>query len=111
MFADENDYKLVSAGDIISTRGLDALLRGDLSSAVTVLVKKAGSDEVIEIPTVHGLSKDQVRFQQSLFRGAGKGTNFSFVSETNQVEWIAAGSALNVIKAKAAAELAEGNDN
>lgn len=78
-FLNENDYSLISAGDSVSTKGLDALLRGDLDSVVKVVVeKKDGS--VIEIATDHALSKDQV-------------------------EWIAAGSALNVIKAKAAASL------
>lgn len=60
-FLNEADYSLVSAGDIISTKGLDALLRGDLSAEVKVVVeKKDGS--IIEIATDHALSKDQVSF-------------------------------------------------
>lgn len=79
-FLNDADYSLISAGDIISTSGLDALLRGDLSSEVKVIVEKPDGSKV-EIGTDHALSKDQV-------------------------EWISAGSALNVIKAKAQAEKA-----
>ena len=79
-FLNDADYSLISAGDIVSTSGLDALLRGDLSSEVKVIVEKPDGSKV-EIATDHALSKDQV-------------------------EWISAGSALNVIKAKAQAEKA-----
>jgi len=74
---DENDYNLISAGDVVSTKGLDQLLRGDLGAEVKVIVKKADGT-VHEIATDHSLSKDAV-------------------------EWIAAGSALNLIKKAAAA--------
>lgn len=60
-FINEADYALISAGDVISTLGLDALLRGDLSSEIKVLVQKADG-KVLEIATDHALSKDQVRF-------------------------------------------------
>lgn len=69
---------MISAGDIISTTGLDGVLRGDLSSVVRVIVEKKNREKVV-IETDHALSKDQV-------------------------EWIAKGSALNVIKEKARLE-------
>lgn len=79
-FANDADYSLIDAGDVVSTRGLDDLLRGNLNADVDVVVKKTdGSEKVIK--TVHGLSKDQV-------------------------EWIREGSALNLIKRKAAEEKA-----
>lgn len=66
----------MSAGSSVRTEGLDALLRGDLDASVHVVVKgKDGKETRIE--TVHGLSRDQV-------------------------EWIREGSALNLIKRKAA---------
>ncbi|KAM0756177.1 aconitate hydratase [Meredithblackwellia eburnea MCA 4105] len=79
-FINDADYSLISAGDLVSTTGLNELLRGDLSSEVKVIVKKPDGS-IKEIKTEHALSKDQV-------------------------EWISAGSALNVIKAKAQAEQA-----
>ncbi|KAK4705228.1 hypothetical protein P7C70_g980, partial [Phenoliferia sp. Uapishka_3] len=78
-FINDADYSLISAGDHIATSGLDALLRGNLSAEVKVIVQKPDG-ALIEIATEHALSKDQV-------------------------EWIAKGSALNVIKEKAQAEL------
>ncbi|SCV71478.1 BQ2448_3066 [Microbotryum intermedium] len=80
-FVDEADYALISAGDKVSTTGLDALLRGELSAEIKVIVENKNGEKK-EIRTDHSLSKDQV-------------------------EWIAAGSALNVIKAKAKAEAAK----
>lgn len=77
-FLNEADYAHIDAGDIVSTTGVNALLRGDLSSEVSVVVQKKDGTTVT-LKTDHALSRDQV-------------------------EWIAAGSALNVIKAKAAAE-------
>ncbi|BGP26436.1 aconitate hydratase [Rhodotorula toruloides] len=77
-FVNDADYSLIDAGDVVSTRGLDDLIRGNLGADVDVVVKKAdGSEKVIK--TVHGLSKDQV-------------------------EWIREGSALNLIKRKVAEE-------
>lgn len=73
----ENDYSLIDAGDKVSTKGVNALLRGDLNADIFVVVEKPDGSKV-EIPTHHGLSKDQV-------------------------EWIKAGSALNGIKAAALA--------
>ncbi|GAA5891207.1 hypothetical protein JCM8208_002541 [Rhodotorula glutinis] len=75
-FANEADYALVSAGNSVRTEGLDALLRGDLDASVHVVVKGEDGKET-RIETVHGLSRDQV-------------------------EWIREGSALNLIKRKAA---------
>lgn len=79
-FANDTDYSLISAGDVVSTSGLDALLRGDPDADVDVVVRKADGSEVT-IKTTHGLSADQV-------------------------EWIREGSALNLIKRKAAEEKA-----
>ena len=77
-FLNESDYAHISAGDKISTTGLNELLRGDLDSVVRVVVEgKDGGKRTIDCD--HALSRDQV-------------------------EWIKAGSALNVIKAKAQAE-------
>ncbi|ORY70755.1 aconitase family-domain-containing protein [Leucosporidium creatinivorum] len=70
----EDDYSLIDAGDKVSTKGFDALLRGDLNAEISVVVEKPDGKKV-EIPTHHGLSKDQV-------------------------EWIKFGSALNGIKAQ-----------
>lgn len=79
LFEDEADWERISAGDEVSTRGLEALLKpgGDLSAQVTLVVKKHGSGEVIEIPTKHTLSKAHL-------------------------DWIRAGSALNVIREQSA---------
>ncbi|GAA5897620.1 uncharacterized protein JCM6883_006756 [Sporobolomyces salmoneus] len=78
-FANDNDYSLVSAGDAVSTSGLDALLRGDLNAEIEIVVKSRKDGSEKRVKTVHGLSKDQV-------------------------EWIREGSALNLIKKKAAQE-------
>ena len=61
-FINDADYALISAGDAVSTSGLDALLRGDLSAEVKVLVQKPDGT-VVEIATEHALSKDQVRLR------------------------------------------------
>lgn len=73
----EDDYSLISAGDKISTKGLNELLRGDLTSEVSIVVDKADGSRH-EIKTDHALSRDQVAS-------------------------LVAGSALNVIKAAAQA--------
>lgn len=78
-FANDNDYSLISAGDSVSTSGVNALLRGDLNAEIEVVVKSRRDGSEKRIKTVHGLSKDQV-------------------------EWIREGSALNLIKKKAAEE-------
>lgn len=78
-FANDKDYSLVSAGDAVSTSGLDALLRGDLNAEIEIVVKSRQDGSEKRIKTVHGLSRDQV-------------------------EWIREGSALNLIKKKAAQE-------
>lgn len=73
----EDDYSLIDAGDKVSTKGFNELLRGDLNAVLSVVVEKPDGS-VKEIPTHHGLSQDQVR-------------------------WLKFGSALNMIKADAAA--------
>jgi homoaconitase len=77
LFANENDYELISAGDEISTKGLEPLMKpnGDLTAQVTLVVRKPDG-KVIEIPTKHTLSKAHI-------------------------DWIRAGSALNVIREQA----------
>jgi len=72
----QDDYHKISAGDEVSTSGLDKLLRGDLSAEVKLVVKKKDGS-VEHVDTEHGLS-------------------------TDAVAWIAAGSALNLIKSLAA---------
>lgn len=72
----ETDYPLISAGDEVSTAGLDAVLRGELERQVKLVVRKADG-QVIEIETIHGLSEQTVKF-------------------------IVAGSALNLIRQNAA---------
>lgn len=73
-FISDADYSLISAGDRVSTKGFDKLLRdGDLSATVYVVVDKADGSRH-EIETEHALSADQVN-------------------------WLKYGSALNMIKA------------
>lgn len=79
-FVKDTDYSLIGMGDVVETDGLDALLRGDLSAVVKVVVTKPDGSRH-EIETDHSLSRDQV-------------------------DYIRAGSALNVIRAKAAAAAA-----
>ncbi|CAO1630451.1 unnamed protein product [Parajaminaea phylloscopi] len=78
LFENEADYELISAGDEISTKGLEALLKpgGDLDAQVTLVVKKQDGSGTIQIPTRHTLSKAHLN-------------------------WIRAGSALNVIREEA----------
>jgi homoaconitase len=73
-FANEADYSKISAMDDVETVGLANILNGDLNAQVTLRVTKS-SGETVEIPTKHTLSSDQV-------------------------DWIASGSALNSIRAK-----------
>ena len=77
LFADEADYELIGGGDKVSTRGLEALIKpgGDLSAQVTLVVEKPNGT-VHEIATKHSLSKAHL-------------------------DWIRAGSALNVIREQA----------
>ncbi|KAK4056964.1 aconitate hydratase [Microbotryomycetes sp. JL221] len=73
-FKNEQDYKLINSGDLISTKGFNELLRkGDLNQQIKVIIKKPNG-EIKEIETEHTLSKDQI-------------------------EWLRFGSALNMIKA------------
>lgn len=73
-FVDEADYSKISAMDEVETVGLAKILDGDLNAQVTLRVTKS-SGETVDIPTKHTLSSDQV-------------------------DWIAQGSALNSIRAK-----------
>ncbi|CAO1627604.1 unnamed protein product [Sympodiomycopsis kandeliae] len=85
LFENEADYELIGAGDQVSTKGLEPLLRpdGDLSSQVTLVVKKADGSGTHEIATKHSLSKAHLN-------------------------WIRAGSALNVIRQQAQQSAAAG---
>lgn len=69
----ESDYSLIDAGDQVSTKGFNDLLRGNLDAVISIVVTKPNG-KTVEIPTHHGLSKDQVK-------------------------WLAGGSALNCIRA------------
>lgn len=71
------DYPLISAGDQVTTTGLDAVLRGGLDKQVKLLVHKPDG-RVLEIETIHGLSEQTIQF-------------------------IVAGSALNLIRQNASA--------
>jgi homoaconitase len=73
-FVNEADYTKISAMDDVETAGLANILNGDLHAQVTLHVTKS-SGETVDIPTKHTLSSDQV-------------------------DWIASGSALNSIRAK-----------
>jgi aconitase A len=60
-FARDEDYKLIDSGDLISTVGLNDLLRGDKDAKITLLVKKPdGRTE--EVETVHTFSLDQANW-------------------------------------------------
>ncbi|KAK4052418.1 aconitate hydratase [Microbotryomycetes sp. JL201] len=73
-FKNETDYSLIDAGDKVSTKGFNSLLRdGNLNSQIKVVVEKPDGT-VKEIETEHALSADQV-------------------------QWLKYGSALNMIKA------------
>ncbi|CED85427.1 aconitate hydratase [Phaffia rhodozyma] len=77
-FADKADYSLISAGDQVETIGVSSLVAGDLSTVISLKVTKPDG-QVLEIPTKHTMSKDQV-------------------------DWLRAGSALNLVRqVKAAA--------
>lgn len=77
-FADKADYAKIDAGDKVETVGVASLISGDLSSIITLRVTKADGS-VVEIPTKHTMSEDQVA-------------------------WVKAGSALNLVReVKAAA--------
>ncbi|GAA5969399.1 hypothetical protein JCM11641_008104 [Rhodosporidiobolus odoratus] len=76
--ANENDYSLILAGDSVRTSGLDSLLRGNLGAEVDLIVTRSDGTEAV-IKTLHGLSRDQV-------------------------EYVASGSALNLLRQKVAEE-------
>lgn len=73
-FVNDSDYTLISSGDIVSTHGLNELLRGAKDAKVQVIVNKMKTGEVIRIDVAHTLSPDQLN-------------------------WLKAGSALNLIRA------------
>ncbi|EJT98869.1 aconitate hydratase [Dacryopinax primogenitus] len=72
-FVDKDDYSKIGAGDRINTIGLDKIIACDPSAQVTLEVTKRDSGEVLQIPTKHTLSEDQIA-------------------------WLKAGSALNFIR-------------
>ncbi|CAO1624171.1 unnamed protein product [Jaminaea pallidilutea] len=86
LFENEADWELIDAGDEIATTGLEALIKpgGDLSAQVKLIVTKHSDGQVLEIPTKHTLSKAHL-------------------------DWIRAGSALNVIRE--AAQAGEGSSS
>lgn len=82
LFENEDDYNLISQGDLVETINLDDLIRegGDLNTQVRLRVTKfkdgKSVKETLEIPTKHSLSPAHL-------------------------DWIRSGSALNLIKKKA----------
>ncbi|WFD41624.1 aconitate hydratase [Malassezia psittaci] len=83
LFENENDYLKIDGGDLVETVNLSELLRpnADLSTVVRIRVTKFNEDgserESFELPTRHSLS-------------------------ATHLNWIRAGSALNLIRAQAA---------
>ncbi|KDN47571.1 aconitate hydratase [Tilletiaria anomala UBC 951] len=85
LFANEDDYSKIAAGDLVETVNLSELIdpvKGDLGTQVQLRVTKFAEDgksvrEVLHIRTVHTLSK-------------------------THLDWIRAGSALNLIRQQAA---------
>ena len=73
-FANKADYSKISAHDKVETVGLERLLSGDTTGGETQITLKVTkpSGEVVEFPTKHTMSVDQL-------------------------EWLRAGSALNYI--------------
>lgn len=72
-FVNENDYEKISGGDVIETRGVKDIAPG---KPVTLIVTKLDGSK-LEIPAKHTMSNDQIG-------------------------WFTKGSALNLIKEKAA---------
>lgn len=85
LFENEADYELIGAGDRVSTKGLEALIKpnGDLNAQVELIVKKVDGT-THEIPTKHTLSQAHLN-------------------------WIRAGSALNVIREQAMSSSSAGS--
>lgn len=71
-FEDKADYAKIAAGDQVETVGVKALLEGELAAPVVLRVTKPDGS-VVEIPTKHTMSVDQVG-------------------------WLKAGSALNLVR-------------
>ncbi|OAV88784.1 hypothetical protein PTTG_06698 [Puccinia triticina 1-1 BBBD Race 1] len=57
----EQDYPKISAGDRISTKGLDRVLNGSLEEQVSLIITKPNGSQ-LEIETVHGLSSQTAQF-------------------------------------------------
>ena len=73
-FADKADYSLIASGDLVETQGLTDLLNGIPDASIKLKVTKRNG-EILEIPTTHTMSKDQLN-------------------------WLRAGSALNYIRSQ-----------
>lgn len=73
-FADKADYARIGAGDLIETVGLADLLNGTPDATIKLMVTRRNG-EVLEIPTKHTMSSDQLK-------------------------WLRAGSALNYIRSQ-----------
>jgi len=63
-FAEKADYSRIGSGDSIETMGLASLLRGNKGAKIQVRVIKR-SGEVIQIPTRHTMSSDQLKWLQA----------------------------------------------
>ncbi|KAK4162573.1 putative aconitate hydratase mitochondrial precursor [Cladorrhinum sp. PSN259] len=61
-FVNEKDYDLISAGDEVETVGLYDMLKNGGVGEVKLRVTKKDSDEKVEIPVKHQVSKDQAGF-------------------------------------------------
>ena len=81
-FADKADYSKIEAGDQVETVGVAELVKGDVDAVIRLKVTKKESGEVLEIPTKHTMSADQIR-------------------------WLKSGSALNLVKEIKAEEAAQ----
>ena len=57
----DQDYPKISAGDRVSTVGLDAVLQGDLHAQITLDVRKPDGSH-FRIETLHGLSQQTAKF-------------------------------------------------
>ncbi|KAH9446200.1 hypothetical protein MJO28_011955 [Puccinia striiformis f. sp. tritici] len=57
----DQDYQKISAGDLVSTVGLDQVLKGNLDHQILINVTKPDGT-VLHIETVHGLSEQTAKF-------------------------------------------------
>jgi homoaconitase len=74
-FADASDYDRIGSGDVIETIGLEDLLLKKVPSPTIKLKVTRRDNTVLEIPTKHTMSDDQLN-------------------------WLRAGSALNYIRSQ-----------